>query len=205
MEWEKIMLMFATVLIVIGIYNGVNAQIGGDSSIVERGEPTIDVDGNNVDVTMHLYNPGTTSSGNVLFELQLRTEHWPLAVVGPQQTCNPSYPWNVHRMVNLASGEQEDVTLSSTRDDGKYHLYLVSVDKCCVDQSGNEVYPPCQDKSPYGLYGRYIGTIKIGDDGGQIPPNNPFQFLIDYWYIFAILIVMIAVGAGLWLSGGGKK
>ena len=102
------------------------------TELQEYQSPGVSVVGNTIKVNAYLEKEGYPGVSAII-ELQVRPHGLLPLFVGSQKTCGPQYPENVHRDFVLIPGEKEKITLTSTVQDGKYDLYLITVSKCWVD------------------------------------------------------------------------
>lgn len=89
-----------------------------------------------------------------------------------QKTCDPRFPYNVHRFYSLNPGESASFYLQSTVPPGTYRAVITHATSCCTN--GVNQYD-CQAKQPYG----FESTIRVVTVGNPTA-NQDDQCNTDY-------------------------
>lgn len=109
-----------------------------------------------IHVTVPVKNTGS-SQISYLLEAQV-SDRYKKQSSTAASTCNSNCPYNVHKVVTLAAGASETVTIdipaSGTMPNGQYHVSLVSADSCC------NTNPSCALTGPYSS-AQWITTTPI--------------------------------------------
>lgn len=117
------------------------------------------IDGNKIKGTMTVENQGYKTLPTTLIEMQIRDEKKSYSL-SAQKTCEG----NRDRYVTLTDLKwKESASISITSDplpQGTYHVYFVSVDKCCNTGSCSPT-PPFYDRDGAGGWEWYAGSITI--------------------------------------------
>ena len=164
-------------------------------NVIATQYPTATVSGKQITVAFKLKNTGTDMATTWLVEMQPRPHGLLPMRFYPQEVCDATHPENVHVDFQLASGEENTITLTSTVSDGIYDVWMLTGDKCwSVAPTGNVKVAPFPD-------GYKIANVVVGNsiDGIQLP----FELPLPLTYIAMIVGVGLTLFGWFWIKENG--
>ena len=182
-------------IIILILILGKGGQRGEIPNLVSCATPKISVSGSDITVEFCIKNAGTIDAPG-LIEIQpgMPVQSF---ISSTQETCDSSFPANVHKDFVLDPGDQKTFTLTTkVYQIGVYNMKAFSYDTCCTSNPNCLPLPPFSNVAPYyknigtatvnsltsaGTCGDKYCQLELKENINTCPGDCPTSYCGDYY------------------------